>query len=272
MCVVEMKHRKTIAVMTLCLVTALMLSTIIVKSEDNSEKQLTQMKVKTITVKNVQSLMAISQPKEVILSAQYRNRAEYNLQKLELGFMHLDDDIELLDVDDIDELLEEVEALPEIEKLPARCIWVLSAKGLSWHTEDVPEVTDAAFSNGIPIGMRLYIRPVKVTEQGILFKVFRGAVAHDGESFSVEGVGVVLRDGRFAMRLEREGIHLGAVGKVYWMNVDSTAATRRRSHPVVMRGRMTVNGSNYVFRMRGRAFRLCLNVATPIPVPNETDE
>ncbi len=49
------------------------------------------------------------------------------------------------------------------------------------------------------------------------------------------------------MKLDGEGISLRYIGKV---------KGRRWSLAVAMRGRMTVDGADYAFLMRGRAFRL----------------
>jgi hypothetical protein len=95
--------------------------------------------------------------------------------------------------------------------------------------------------------MRLAIRPMKADDGTIVFRVVRGVVTHEGEKVSVTGYGVVRSDGAFGIRLEGDGLKLWAAGKV-----------RRwgRSYVVLMRGRMALNGEEYVFVMKCRAFTL----------------
>ena len=72
-------------------------------------------------------------------------------------------------------------------------------------------------------------------------------------------------DGVFYMKLDSENIHLKVVGKVYPRNLDVASYTGRfRFHRVVMKGRMTVEGEDYLFALRGRAFRACLRPAEQV--------
>jgi hypothetical protein len=115
------------------------------------------------------------------------------------------------------------------------------------------------------MGMRFAAKPVMDTGDGILFKVTRGIVGHDGERYTFEGFGWARKeDGLFYMKLDGEDIHLKVVGKVFPRNVHVASNARRfRFHRVVMKGKMTVEGEEHYFSLKGRAFRLCFCVCKP---------
>jgi len=243
----KMQYRKTTVLFTLGIIVALMVSTLIVEAAES--------------------------PNQRKISAEYRNRA---LNAFQMGpwqgQAETDDDIELDDLDDIniDGIVDDYEHLTEVPP-PSRCIWVLWARGFSWLEEDVPETSDSEVpEDSIPMGMRLAARPIWFTEDGVLFKVIRGGVQHGEETYSVEGYGFLLKTGKFYVKLWGDGIKLRAIGKVYLRNAVDVAARRRcRYYFVRMKGKMTVDNEDYIFHMRGRAFRLCLAAAKPTTMPAE---
>jgi len=116
------------------------------------------------------------------------------------------------------------------------------------------------------------VRPIWKTEKWTLYKVVRGVVGHDGERYPVEGYGLKRDDGKSFLSLKGDGITLDAAGRVYGSSSDTDSVRKHcRFHRVVMKGRMTVEGDDYVFAMRGRAFRLCPCSVKPEPLPEEVE-
>ena len=168
--------------------------------------------------------------------------------------------LEDLDVETFDEALIEgyvleYEGLPDEEKHRGRCIWVVVAKGYSWNSDPSTDAVEAR----IPMAMRFGARPVMDTGDGILFEVPRGVVGQEGERHEFRGYGWVRKDdGVFYMKLEGEGVRLRVIGKVYPRPDAAADCVRRlRFHPVVMKGKMSLEGEEYQFALKGRAFRLC---------------
>ena len=96
--------------------------------------------------------------------------------------------------------------------------------------------------------MRLAIKVVLATEDFTVFKVVRGVVGNDGERHKVEGYGILFNEERFfVMKLQGEGLELKAVGRV---------AGARWGVRVSMKGKMSVEDTDYGFHMRGRAWRI----------------
>jgi hypothetical protein len=124
------------------------------------------------------------------------------------------------------------------------------------------------------MAIRFGAKPVMDTGDGILFKVPRGTVGHDGDRYQFEGYGWVRKDdGIFYMKLEGDDIWLKVIGKVYPRLYDAADCVRRlRFHPVVMKGKMSVEGEEYLFALKGRAFRVCLHACEPVAMPEETVE
>ena len=181
-----------------------------------------------------------------------------------IGQAQVSDELESASEDDVDLIpyILEYEELPEDEQIHRPCIWVVIARGYSWEVEPS---TDAVNARNW-MGMRFAAKPVMDTGDGILFKVSRGIVGHDGERYKVEGYGWARKeDGMFYMKLDGEDIHLKVVGKVFPKNIDVASNVRRfRFHRIVMKGKMTVEGEEYFFSLKGRAFRLCLCVCEPV--------
>lgn len=168
------------------------------------------------------------------------------------------EELENLEPEDIGKLIREYELLPETDSLPFRNYWMLWARGRSWTLSDEP-TTDAASAETYAMGMRLTIRPVKITSLGTLFKVARGTVSNRGESHRVKGMGFVTRQGTLIMLLEGEDTELMILGRVYQWGYFKLVA---------MKGRMLMDGEDYGFSMKSIAFRLSpwSNAKDPFPV------
>lgn len=182
--------------------------------------------------------------------------------------IQVQDELEDEQFDDeiIDRYVEEYEQLgpseiPESEP-SRRCIWIVIARGYSWK----PEPTTDSSVTRIPLILKFGAKPVMDTGDGILFKVLRGIVGQDDERYKIEGYGWLRKnDGIFYMKLEGEDIWLKVVGKVYPRpDVTADSIRRLRFHPVTMKGKMGVEGDEYYFALKGRAFRICLSSSTLI--------
>ena len=251
------------ALFALVMVAGLMVSTVMALAADTETYQ-----------KNAKnpSINTAAKPIPNAFSYKYKILAQRRLQVSSQPIPEQDDDVELDDLDEvnIDEIVKEYEALPEDEKKPGRYIWMVWAKGLSWKRNELPALTDAKSAEGIPVGMNIAVKPIWRTEKWTLYKVVRGVLGHDDNRYPVEGYGLKRNDGKFFLSLRGEGITLDAVGRVY--RYQTTADSVKGTWPlrVVMKGRMTVEGDNYVFAMRVRAYRLWLRPVKPEPLPEET--
>lgn len=147
-----------------------------------------------------------------------------------------------LDEADIDKKFADVEAAEPVEDTDGSVVWYLNARGMS---VPVDPVTDAA-NPAKPIGLQLIAEKVKVTDYGVLYKVLWGRVHHDGEKVDIKGY-AILDGGIFYMKLEGEGLGFKAIGKIARAGIGVR---------VVMKGYMSHDGTNYGFKMHGRAIPL----------------
>lgn len=197
-----------------------------------------------------------------------------NMQKIRqaTNTVQLEEDLDVESVDEalIEKYVQEYEKLPDDQKPIGRCIWVVVAKGYSWKFEPSTDAVEAR----ILMAIRFGAKPVMDTGDGILFKVPRGIVGHDGDRYEFEGYGWVRKDdGIFYMKLEGDDVWLKVIGKVYPRLNDATDCVRRlRFHPVVMKGKMSIEGEGYLFALKGRAFKVCLHACEPVAIPEETVE
>ena len=272
----KMKQRKTVIMIVMTLVATLMVSAVSVNAANNSQYTLQKTKARIISVKNIKPMKVLAQKKACILASQCQyGNAEKIRKGVGIGNVQYIDNLELEELDDVnlDELVKKYNELSDDEKFHIKCVWVLYARGYSWPLEDIPDPTDTnAVDDRYPMVMKITARPVWDTGDGILFEVNRGIVGHKAEKYPVRGYGWFRKEDRkFYMRLDGEDIVLRAVGKVLGMNAAVTAKNCCRFYPVVMKGRMTVDGENYVFAMRGRVFRLCICSVEPVPIPEETN-
>jgi hypothetical protein len=75
--------------------------------------------------------------------------------------------------------------------------------------------------------------------------VVRGVVGNDGERYNVEGYGILFNEERFfVMKLQGEGLELKTIGRVHGA---------RLGVKVSMKGKMSVEDTDYGFQMKGRA-------------------
>ena len=242
----------------LVLVTVLMVSTLFVNA------QLQEQKLKITEAKP--AITEFNGPVHTVTAS--INNVVASRARLSLNLVQIEDDLETKNYDDVElaPYIEEYEALPEDQHLHRRCTWIVVARGYSWELE--PSIDAVEARN--PMSMRFAARSVMDTGDGILFKVPRGIVGHDGEQHKVEGYGWARKeDGVFYMKLDGEDIHLKVVGKVYPRNWDIASNTGRlRFHRIAMKGKMTVEGEAHLFALRGRAFRACLRPAEPVLEPS----
>jgi len=256
---VKMANRKKTMMLGLVLVTALMVSTLLVNAEAmRLKRDLGEQKPQTIASKG---------PVHAV-SASIGNAATFRTAPAQTFV--IDEDLESDSVDDlnIDAYIEEYEALLEDQRPRKRCVWIVVARGSSWEAEPSTDAVDAR----VPMGLRFAARPVMDTGDGVLFRVSRGTVGHDGERYRVEGYGWARKEnGVFYMKLDGDEIHLKVVGKVYPRDIDTASNARWiRSHRVAMKGKMTVGDDDYLFALRGRAFRVCLRPAEQVFEPSDS--
>jgi hypothetical protein len=204
------------------------------------------------------------------------NAACTHVRKLEPTYdaIQIDEELEAEEFDEavIDNYVEEYEQLkpeeiPDDERPPRRCVWIVVSRGYSWETEPTTESVEPRNH----MVLRFVAKPVMNTGNGVLFKVLRGIVGHDDERYKVKGFGWLRKsDGIFFMKLEGEDIWLKVVGKVYPRpDVTADCVRRFRFHPVKMKGKMGVEGEEYCFALRGRAFKLCLCSCDTLVKPEE---
>ena len=93
-------------------------------------------------------------------------------------------------------------------------------------------------------------------------------MGQNGTRYQVEGYALYRKEtGKFYLSLEGDGIsYFGAVGKVLPPAED---CARPRTLRIIMKGRMNIEGENYAFTMRGRAFRPRIRSVQPAPGPEE---
>jgi len=260
-----MKH-KNISLLTLGIIVALVMSPMLVQAAESSQTGkidtgddasakpwAMQFGNKTRT-KLKQHIGTLAKQLKKVEQWNWRNR-----EKLGLRF----DEAELPDLDEaeVDDLIDEYEALLDAEKGK---IWILVARGRSWEIDIEPVTDEMAPGDCTRIGMKLAVRTVRAEDGTIVFRVVRGCVFHDGEKTEVTGAGVLRKDGTFAVRLNGEGLRLKAFGRAFKV---------RGSYFVLMKGRMTLEGEGeYAFLMRGRAFKLRRRRPIAAPRPEETVE
>jgi DNA-directed RNA polymerase subunit RPC12/RpoP len=257
---VKMACKKKLMMLGLVLVTILMVSSMFVYAK-KPVQNLTNVKAKPVVTNTKGLVTAVSvspgntRPQRITPS---------------ISQVQVEDELEQESYEDVDiePYIQEYEKLPEDQHTRARCIWIVFAKGNSWETEPSTDAVEAR----APMAMRFAARPVMDTGDGILFKVPRGIVGHDGERYQLEGYGWARKeDGLFYMKLDGEDIHMKVVGKVFLRNSDVASSVRcPRCHRVVMKGKMTVEGEDYNFALKGHAFRLCLCICEPVTKPEET--
>jgi hypothetical protein len=250
-----MERKKKMAMLALGLVMALVLSPVLVQAtgiqyndgKQSNENSGSRGQFKAASANRIRSI-AGTQARLGLTNQQ--GGAPQGQRNREGGYLNcsLVDDLPEYIGEEIDQLLDEYAAMPETEEHPIRTLWILWARGVSWPIENEVAVNDEAPDERIPAGMRLAIRPIIASEDIVVFKVLRGVVGHNGTRYEVEGVGALIKEeGIFVMKLDGEGMSLKCIGKV---------RGRRWSLAVAMRGKMTVDGTDYAFLMRGRAFRL----------------
>ena len=279
-----MAKKRKITILGLTLIAALMVSAILVNAEtihlENREEEnitLTQYKpANAVSISTANKIQTNPTPANIVAPVRVQTEDKVtNIHRCEpgSGSIQLEDELEAEQFDDeiIDRYvkeyeLSEPEELPE-DKTPKRCIWIVMSRGYSWETEPTTDSVEPR----IPMVLRFAARPVMDTGNGVLFKVHRGTVGHRDEKYEIAGYGWLRKnDGIFYMKLEGEDIWLRVVGKVYpRLDVAADCVRRFRFHLVVMKGEMEVEGMEYIFALKGRAFRVCLCSCDTLVRPEE---
>ena len=234
---VEMTTRKTVMVLALVLVAALMVTALAGTNTKKAQAaQATQAKGK--------GMNAYAQATQLKAKSAVRNGLQAQMKigsqgAFDISMLEDADELSLDEVEDVDinALVTEYEAIPEEERTPAPGVWIVVARGLSWERNDLPEVSDAA-PEGLHVGLRMVVKGIWSTPAGKFYLALKG----DGISY------------------------FGAVGKVLPPIED---CAHPRALRIVMKGRMNVEGENYAFAMRGRAFRPWIRRVQPAPEPEE---
>jgi hypothetical protein len=267
MLLVEMTTRKTVMVLALVLVAALMVSALPALAWTSTSKaQATQAKGKGMKTgsQTIQAKAMTAVRNGLQAHMRIGNQGAFDISVLEYA-----DELSLDEVEDvdIDALVAEYEAIPEEERTPTPGVWIVVARGLSWEKNDLPEVSDAA-PEGLHVGLRMVVKGIWSTPEWNLYKVLKGVVGQNGTRYRVEGYALYKKEtGRFYLCLKGDGIsYFGAVGKVLPPAED---CARPRALQIVMKGRMNVEGENYAFAMRGRAFRPWIRRVKQAPEPEE---
>lgn len=157
----------------------------------------------------------------------------------------------------LEEIIAEYKLILEEDKQDGECVWILFARGYAWD-ENV-QVDDVATSEGrYHTGMRIIAKPVWASPWGLFYEVTKGVVGHNGTRYEVTGYGLA-KNGYFYMNLDGVDLSLQCVGKIFPLPQLSAANCSPRRHRVVMKGNMVVEGEDYTFKMRGWAFRRCIN-------------
>ena len=164
-----------------------------------------------------------------------------------LQAMYAQVNITELDEADIDRKFAEVEEAEPTEDTEGSVVWYLNARGMSMPLDPV---TDAA-NPAEPLGLQLIAEKVKVTDFGVLYKVLWGRVHHSGEKVEIEGYAILDSDGVFYMKLNGEDLSFKSIGKIAPAGIGVRVA---------MKGYMTHDGSDYSFKMHGRAIPLRGNI------------
>jgi hypothetical protein len=266
---VKMYHKKKLMVLGLVIVATLMVPAIL------AHAQTAAYNVEGPEVKSNKTQYALMKTFSMgnTNRIQVQNSAA-NMQKIRpaMKTVQLEEDLDIESVDEalIEKYVQEYEKLSDDQKSHGRSIWVVIAQGYSWKIEPTTDAVEAR----IPMAIRFGAKPVMDTGDGILFKVPRGTVGHDDERYEFEGYGWVRKiDGIFYMKLEGDDIRLKVIGKFYPRLSDASDCVRRlRFQPVVMKGKMSVEGERYLFALKGRAFRVCLHICEPVAMPEETVE
>jgi hypothetical protein len=247
-------------VLALVLVAALMVTTLPALAWTNTGN--TQAKGK--------GMNACAQATQVTAKSAVRNGLQAQMKigsqaAFDISMLEDADELSLNEVEDvdIDALVAEYEAIPEEERTPAPGVWIVVARGLSWERNDLPEVSDAALE-GVYIGLRMVVKGIWSTPEWNLYKVLKGVVGQNGTRYQVEGYALYSKEtGRFYLSLKGDGIsYFSAVGKAIH---PCEECGRPRALRIVMKGRMNVEGENYAFAMRGRAFRPRIRRVQPTP-------
>jgi hypothetical protein len=261
-----MRQKTTMMMLALVLISSILMTTLMVQASGNKPTIIKNTDVEAISTNSkplaAKPITTNEQVAPQTIKKQVATQVSRILKSMEdIQLDEVNDDI----VAEINDLVKAYEALPDVEKKPhVPGVWVVWARGLSWESNTFPETSETA-PESIPMGMRVYAKAICGNEEWTLYRLGRGIVGHDGERYRVDGYALYKKEnGRFYLVLDGEGISLQAVGKVHGPNADFSAANSRRFLRLSMKGRMSIDGDNYVFGLRGFAFRLPILRAKPV--------
>ncbi len=264
-------------VLALVLVSSIMMTALTVQASGNNFGKITETNAQTL---NEVSHESTAYPKVVVrqMTTQTLRRTatqvSYAAKAVKAtqvsNIVEPIEDIQIAEIDDaiiaeIDTLVKAYEELPEEEKKPhAPSVWVVVARGLSWKRNSIPEVSETTLE-GIPMGMRFYAKAIWGNQDLTFYRLGRGVIGHDGERYHVDGYALYKKETKkFYLVLDGDDVSLQAVGKVYGPNADLSAANSRRCLRLAMKGRTSIDGEDYVFALRGYAYRLPILRAKPV--------
>jgi hypothetical protein len=223
-----MKRSKVLALMAIAMMVALMASPVLAKSPSLTNNK------NSVSTQKVEPQVWVHMKAQVNACNMNRSQA-----------MNVPVEVPEYDEAEVDALLKEYEGVTVPDDGAKRPLWFLFARGFSGELDDAVSVNDVAPEERMPAGMHLAIKVVLTTEDFTVFKVVRGVVGNDGERYNVEGYGILFNEERFfVMKLQGEGLELKTIGRVHGA---------RLGVKVSMKGKMSVEDTDYGFQMKGRA-------------------
>ena len=244
---VEMKQKTTMMALALMMVASLMFTSMGAYASGN-----------VYTVKNMKT-------EPVRASLQTAKAAKHGYQKVQqvrnplqnriLFSPELEEELDpkQLEAVDLPSIIEAYNLEKPVYEQEGECIWILIAHGYAYDSS----ISTDAVSRVYRTGMRITAKPVWASPWGLFFKVTMGKVGFNGTRDEVTGFGLA-KNGKFYMTMDGEDISLEAMGKIYPRPPVTSARRPVRFHRIAMKGRMNVEGDDYVFKMRGWAFRRCI--------------
>ena len=272
-----MKQKKTMMVLALIMASSLFMMPLVVQAKQNgfsySNANVNGAKLQNQIMKtSLAPLHVNSIIRPIPKTPQAYSNIKHKISKLS----HFTEEIQVEEIDEevlaeINTLAVEYEAIPEDERPTIPGVWIVTARGLSWKPNTVSETSEVA-PECVFMGTRFYAKAILGTPEWTLYRLGRGIVGHNGERYKVDGYALYKKEtGKFYLVLDGEGVSLQAVGKVYGPHADLAAYQNCRCLRVAMKGRIKVEGEDWVFALRGIAHRRWFHRALAINDADVTD-